>query len=112
MEGVVLPGEMIGSKKDYFSGHGTYEEEGFIYSSLTGLVKRIDRLICVTPVKSFYRPDVGDVVVGRVVSVDTEGKRWRVDINSYQHARLLLTAINLPGGVVRKRSEEDMMNMR
>ena len=35
-----------------------------------------------------------------------------VDIGSYQHAILNLTSINLPGGVQRRRSEEDQLNMR
>jgi exosome complex component RRP4 len=35
-----------------------------------------------------------------------------VDVNSYQHAVLNLTSINLPGGVQRRRSEEDQLNMR
>ena len=35
-----------------------------------------------------------------------------VDINSYQHGVLSLTSINLPGGVQRRRSEEDQLNMR
>ena len=35
-----------------------------------------------------------------------------VDVNSYQHAHLALTSINLPGGVQRRRSEEDQLNMR
>lgn len=35
-----------------------------------------------------------------------------VDINSYQHGVLNLTSINLPGGIQRRRSEEDQLNMR
>jgi exosome complex component RRP4 len=49
-------------------------------------------------------------VVGRIVSV--QNKNWTVDINSYQHAVLNLTNINLPGGEQRRRSEEDQMAMR
>ena len=50
------------------------------------------------------------MVVGKIVQVDQ--KRWLVDIGSYQHAFLKLTSINLPGGVQRRRSEEDSLNMR
>jgi exosome complex component RRP4 len=35
-----------------------------------------------------------------------------VDINSYQHANLALTSINLPGGEQRRRSEDDKIHMR
>jgi exosome complex component RRP4 len=35
-----------------------------------------------------------------------------IDVNSYQHAILNLTSINLPGGIQRRRNEEDQMNIR
>lgn len=92
----------------------TKDEEGdekkIIYASMAGVVHYIDRVICVRPVRSHYIPDIGDVVVGRIVSVDSQ--RWQVDINSYQHAVLNLTAINLPGNVQRRRCEEDKLHMR
>jgi len=33
------------------------------------------------------------------VCVQVAGKRWKVDLNSRQEASLLLSAVNLPGGV-------------
>ena len=68
------------------------------------------RLVYVKPLKARYHPEVGDVVVGRIVSV--ENKKWRVDVNAAHYANLLLTAINLPGGEQRRRSEEDKLHMR
>ena len=74
---IVVPGDYIG--EGYVAGHGTYvgtaeDEEGVvkkvIYASLAGVVHHIDRVICVRPLRSHYRPDIGDVIVGRVVSVD------------------------------------------
>ena len=68
---VVVPGDYIGS--GYVAGNGTYtveNEPGLIYASMAGVVHLIDRVICVRPMKSHYRPDVGDVIVGRVVAVD------------------------------------------
>lgn len=72
---------------------------------MAGVVHQIDRVICVRPLRQGYKPSIGDIVVGRVVQVDQ--KRWMVDVNSYQHAQLALTSINLPGGVQRRRNEED-----
>ena len=40
------------------------------------------------------------------------GKRWRVDLGSKGEATLLLSAVNLPGGVQRRRTAEDELNMR
>ena len=89
---IVVPGDYI--DEGFITGHGTYENDNKIYASLAGIVHRIDRVICVKPLKSNFKPDIGDVVVGRIVNV--EGKRWTVDVNSYQHAILNLTSINLP----------------
>jgi exosome complex component RRP4 len=100
---LVVPGDYV--DEGFIAGHGTYEQDGKIYASLAGVVHRIEKVICVKPLKTNYKPDIGDVVVGRIVNV--ESKRWAVDINSYQHAILNLTSINLPGGVQRRRSEED-----
>eukprot|EP00854_Cymbomonas_tetramitiformis_P013916 gene13916-16449_t len=57
-----------------------------------------------------YSAECGDVVVGRVSEIAQ--KRWKVDINSKQNAALLLSAVNLPGGVQRRRTNVDELNMR
>ena len=52
------------------------------------------------PFRFFYRRyhgEIGDVVVGRITEIGQN--RWRVDINSRQDAVLMLSSINLPGGV-------------
>jgi len=67
-------------------------------------------LIYVKPLKARYKPEVGDVIVGRIVSL--ENKKWTVDINAAHDANLFLTAINLPGGEQRRRSEKDKLHMR
>ena len=72
-----------------------------------------------------YNPELGDVVVGRVTEVlqhlhpqytlllaqvlifyvflmcpfQVANKRWRIDLKSRQAAALMLSAVNLPGGV-------------
>jgi exosome complex component RRP4 len=66
------------------AGHGTFtaiDNPKEIYASLAGVVHHMDKVVCVRPVRSGYRPDIGDVVVGRIVQV--EQSRWSVDINSY-----------------------------
>ena len=108
---VVTPGDLLGNTEGYMSGAGTYEDNGNIYSAVAGIQIKIGKLITVKPLKRKQgSAGVGDIVVGRIVSV--EHNRWKVDINSYQHANLLLTAINLPGGEQRRRSDEDKSIMR
>jgi exosome complex component RRP4 len=51
----------------------------------------------VTPLSGRYNPEVGDLVVGRITEV--QPRRWKVDANSRQDAVLMLSSVNLPGGV-------------
>jgi exosome complex component RRP4 len=50
----------------------------------------------VQPQKKLYKPEVGDVVIGRVISI--EKKSWRVDFNYNRDGNLSLSSINLPQG--------------
>lgn len=49
-------------------------------------------------------------MVGRIVEV--QSKRWRVDVGGTQLAGLPLSAINLPGGIQRRRTETDELAIR
>jgi exosome complex component RRP4 len=92
------------------SGNGTYTENGIIYSALCGMVETLNKVVIVNPKLSPYKPEVGDVIIGKVNAVDK--KSWRIDINAQREASLQLTSINLPGGEQRRRSEDDVMQMR
>lgn len=48
--------------------------------------------------------------MGRIVEV--QSKRWRVDVGGTQLAGLPLSAINLPGGIQRRRTETDELAIR
>ncbi len=85
-------------------------DAGGIVSSLAGTVVRTNRLLSVRPLRARYAPEVGDLVVGRIVEV--QARRWRVDVGASQLAALPLSAINLPGGVLRKRTETDELQIR
>ena len=93
-----------------YSGIGTYEVKGDIISSLLGQVETITKLVTVIPTRSPYKPEVGHVIIGRVVSVNK--KNWDIDIVGQRYGTLNLTAINLPTGEQRIRNEEDQMQMR
>lgn len=81
---------------EFFRGHGTYEEDGFLKSSVAGVREQVNNLTSVRPLKSRYNGEVGDVVVGRITEV--QQKRWKVDTNSRLDSLLLLSSVNLPGG--------------
>jgi exosome complex component RRP4 len=79
-------------------------------ATVSGVVERVNRLVAVRPLRARYVAEVGDVVVGRVVELAP--KRWKLEINARGDAQLLLSAVNLPGGVQRRRNAEDELNMR
>ena len=62
------------------------------------------------PLRARYTPEIGDLVVGRIVEVQT--KRWKVDLSAPLLAHLPLSAINLPGGILRKRTTTDELQIR
>ena len=93
-----------------YRGTGTYEIKGEILSSLLGKVNTISKLVTVTPFRSPYKPEIGHVIIGRVISVNK--KSWDLDIFAQRYGTLNLTAINLPRGEQRIRNEDDQMQMR
>ncbi|XP_034048720.1 exosome complex component RRP4 [Thalassophryne amazonica] len=107
---LVVPGDVITSNTGFMRGHGTYVDDEKLTASVAGEVQRVDKLICVRPLKTRYNGEVGDVVVGRITEV--QQKRWKVETNSRLDSVLLLSSVNLPGGERRRKSVEDEFTMR
>jgi len=107
---VVTPGELVTDDPIWMRGHGTYFLENNTYSSVAGTISRVNRLLSVKPIRGRYEPETGDHVVGRITEVGQ--KRWKVDIGAKQDAVLMLGSVNLPGGVLRRKSESDELQMR
>ncbi|KAF9942257.1 exosome non-catalytic core subunit rrp4 [Modicella reniformis] len=107
---VVTPGEVITADTAFMRGHGTYVEQEKVLSSVAGVVERVNKLISVRPLHSRYTGEIGDVVVGRITEVAQ--KRWKVDVNARLDAILMLSSVNLPGGVQRRKQESDELQMR
>ncbi|KAI8921903.1 hypothetical protein DFJ77DRAFT_425019 [Powellomyces hirtus] len=107
---VVTPGEVVTRDTAFMRGHGTYTENDTLVASLAGVVDRVNKLISVRPLRTRYNGEIGDVVIGRVTEVTQ--RRWKVDINSRQDGVLLLSSVNLPGGVQRRKTESDELQMR
>ncbi|XP_023666814.1 exosome complex component RRP4 [Paramormyrops kingsleyae] len=107
---LVVPGDVITSDTGFMRGHGTYMDEEKLTASVAGEVERVNKLICVRPLKTRFYGEVGDVVVGRITEV--QQKRWKVETNSRLDSVLLLSSVNLPGGELRRRCAEDELAMR
>lgn len=107
---LVTPGDVITTDPGFMRGHGTYTQDEKLYASVAGTLERVNKLICVQPVKSRYVGEVGDVVVGRITEVIQ--KRWKVDTNTKLDSVLMLSSVNLPGGELRRKTVEDELMMR
>lgn len=93
-----------------------------LIASVAGTVERVNKLISVIPLSpSIYTGQVGDLVVGRIVGVG--GSRWKVSLTcsppsssgsngAMKEGQLPLSGVNLPGGVQRIRTSEDVLAMR
>jgi len=77
-------------------------QDDCLYSSVAGVVERVNQLISVRPLKSRYHGEIGDVVIGRVTEVSQ--KRWKLDTNARLDSVLLLQSVNLPGGELVRRT--------
>ena len=123
---LVCPGDVIAKNAgdaSYVPGHGVYVDYGnqstsssssssssVLRASIAGTVCFMNRLVYVRSFHEAYnakRVHAGDVVVGRVASVDLIGKKWLVDVGAPKLAQLHLGSINLIGNEQRCRNEQD-----
>ncbi len=109
---LVLPGQTVTTLAGYMRGYGTHSPDAgpTLTATVSGRVLRVNKLLGVTAFRARYKGDVGDVVVARIV--DVQQKRWKLDLGASQHAVLMLSSINLPGGVLRRRTDLDALQMR
>ncbi|KAK9318213.1 hypothetical protein V1522DRAFT_397260 [Lipomyces starkeyi] len=107
---IVTPGELVTADSMWMRGHGTYSVGVKSYSSVAGTITRVNKLLSVAPLRGRYDPKIGDHVIGRIIDVGT--RSWHVDIGAKQAAVLMLGSVNLPGGVQRRKSESDELQMR
>ena len=106
----MTPGDEIRSDENSITGHGVMSVEGDFISTVHGVVETINKLVCVKPIRSRYAGDIGDVVVGRIVSVLENA--WKVDINGKNNAILQLSSVYLPDGIQRRRTQTDSDNIK
>lgn len=100
----------VNQEDGVLKGHGTTEIEGEVVATVCGVIERVNKLVYVRTLRARYKPEVGDIIVGRVLEVAQ--KRWRLEINFSQDATLMLSSMNLPDGIQRRRTAVDELNMR
>ncbi|KZV44514.1 hypothetical protein F511_24263 [Dorcoceras hygrometricum] len=100
----------VNNEDAILKGHGTTEMDGRVVATMCGVVERVNKLVYVRALRARYKPEIGDIIVGRVIEVAP--KRWRLEINFSQDAVLMLSSMNLPDGIQRRRTAVDELNMR
>ncbi|EYU46630.1 hypothetical protein ABFS82_04G023900 [Erythranthe guttata] len=100
----------VNNEDAILKGHGTIELDGRLVATLCGVVERVNKLVYVRSLRARYKPEIGDIIIGRVIEVAP--KRWRLEINFSQDAVLMLSSMNLPDGIQRRRTAVDELNMR
>jgi exosome complex component RRP4 len=111
---IAIPGETITTESTWMRGHGTYTDLQLstptITATLAGPLVKTNKLLSIHPLRARYTPEIGDLVVGRIVEVAKS--RWRVDVAAPLLGQLPLSSINLPGGILRRRTTADELQMR
>ncbi|KAH9962692.1 hypothetical protein BC827DRAFT_1285773 [Russula dissimulans] len=107
---IISPGESITSSRAFMRGHGTFVDSDEVVASVAGVIERVNKLVTVRALRTRYNPEIGDLVIGRITEV--QPRRWKVDANARQDAVLMLSSVNLPGGVQRRKLESDELQMR
>ncbi|MGM0404818.1 MAG: exosome complex RNA-binding protein Csl4 [Thermoplasmatota archaeon] len=67
-DNLVAPGDRLGASEEWLPGKGTYEEEGYVYSSVFGKIEYDhDNLVAnVIPVNPVSEVEEGDIVYGKI----------------------------------------------
>ncbi|KAI1911453.1 Exosome complex component rrp4 [Ophidiomyces ophidiicola] len=110
---IVTPGEVVTDDPQWMRGHGTFTPtplSSTIIATVAGTILKTNKLLSVYPLRARYTPEIGDLVIGRIVEV--QSRRWKVDVAAPLLANLPLSAINLPGGILRKRTTADELQIR
>ncbi|KAK5717640.1 Exosome complex component rrp4 [Elasticomyces elasticus] len=109
---IITPGQIVTDDPQWMRGHGTFADttSTAIRSTLAGTLQKTNKLLSIVPLRARYTPEIGDLVIGRIVEV--QSRRWKVDVAAPLLAHLPLSSINLPGGVLRKRTSVDELNIR
>ncbi|KAL1816641.1 hypothetical protein ACET3Z_019215 [Daucus carota] len=101
---------LVDHQDGLLKGHGTTDFDGELVATVCGVVERVNKLVYVRTLRARYKPETGDIIVGRVIEVAP--KRWRLEINFTQDAVLMLSSITTGEDIQRRQTADDELNMR
>ena len=87
----VVPGDEIVNSMEFLPGRNSFRDGNSIYSKRLGLVHVENHVISVVPLSGGYMPLIGDMVIGEVVDVQSNG--WIINIDSAYDAYLPLSGV-------------------
>ncbi|MBU0898719.1 MAG: exosome complex protein Rrp4 [Nanoarchaeota archaeon] len=87
----VVPGDEIVKSMEYLPGRNCFREGDSLISKRLGLVNINNRVISVIPLSGVYLPKVGDMVIGEVKDVQSNG--WIINMHAPYMAFLPLSGI-------------------
>ncbi len=92
---IIIPGEVIVKGKEYLPGEWTEKRNDEIVSLRFGVAEEANKLVRIIPISGPYQPRRGNVVIGEVVNILSNG--WFIDIDTPESAFLSLSEV--PGYV-------------
>lgn len=87
----VVPGDRIVQSLDYLPGRNSYREGDSIFAKRLGLVSVVNRVVSVIPLAGPYVPKVGDMVIGEVEEIQSNG--WIINISGVYTAYMPLSGV-------------------
>ena len=105
-----LKGHGVAAVRSKAAGENDNATSESLVATTLGVLEVVNRLVSVRPLHARYSPQVGDVVVGRVMAIS--GRRWQIDIGARRDASMQLSAVTLPDGERRRRTRDDQNAMR
>ena len=87
----VIPGEVIMNSMDYLPGKNCFREGDAIIAKRLGIVSIENRVISIIPLSGGYIPKPGDMVIGEVVDIQSNG--WVMNIDSSLSTYLPLSGV-------------------
>jgi exosome complex component RRP4 len=87
----VVPGDEIVKSMNFLPGRNSFREGESIFAKRIGLVSLNHSVISVVPLNSVYIPRVGDVVIGKVDEIQSNG--WNIEINAPSQAYMPLAGV-------------------
>ncbi len=87
----VVPGDEIVKSMEFLPGRNCFRDGDSIYSKKLGLVGLENRVVSIIPLSGVYSPHFGDMVIGEVVDITSNG--WIVNIDYAADAFLPLSGV-------------------